>query len=123
VEIKEKMIEQLVIWLNDFYAHKFPVDSKQLSEQIYNYLVPEDRVVLTVEQYENIATLPSSLEEADKLCSMHLMLDVVKRVERKKVAEKILNDLWKERNVIGQLMIFEEHLKEKAKEFGVEIKE
>ena len=38
-------------------------------------------------------------------------------------AEKILNDLWKERNTIGQLMIFEEHLKEKAKEFGVEIKE
>ena len=123
MEIKEKMVEQLTIWLNDFYAHKFPVDSKQLSEQIYNYLVPEDRVVLTVEQYENIGTLPSSLEEADKICSMHLMLDVVKRVERKKTAEELINNLWKERNTIGQLMILEEHLKEKAKEFGVEIKE
>ena len=41
----------------------------------------------------------------------------------KETADKILNDLWKERNAIGQLMIFEEHLKEKAKEFGVEIKE
>ena len=38
-------------------------------------------------------------------------------------AEKILSDLWKKRNAIGQLMILEEHLKEKAKEFGVEIKE
>ena len=42
---------------------------------------------------------------------------------RKNTAEKILNDLWKERNAIGQLTIFEEHLKEKAKEFGVELKE
>ena len=42
---------------------------------------------------------------------------------KSEAVEKILNDLWKERNAIGQLMIFEEHLKEKAKEFGVEIKE
>ena len=41
----------------------------------------------------------------------------------KETADKILNDLWKERNAIGQLMILEEHLKEKAKEFGVPIKE
>ena len=71
--------------------------------------VSDDNIVISKQEYEILKITPDC-----EFCEGFL---------RKQTAEKILNDLWKERNAIGQLMILEEHLKEKAKEFGVEIKE
>lgn len=72
-----------------------------------------DNIVISRQEYELLKVQPDC-----EFCEGFL-----RRQTEKLTAEKILNDLWKERNAIGQLMIFEEHLKEKAKEFSVEIRE
>jgi hypothetical protein len=97
-------------------------DSTPLTKAILSYAqghatgyqqVCNDNIVISRQDYDLLKVQPDC-----EFCEGFLC-----RQTEKLTAEKILNDLWKERNAIGQLMIFEEHLKEKAKEFGVEIKE
>lgn len=78
-------------------------------------------VVLPKEDYEEYQDLLKNFD--NYLFEYRKFADGCIKVKIHDTAEKILNDLWKERNAVGQLMIFEGHLKEKAKEFSVEIKE
>ena len=101
------MIEEMAKDMLDFSMEKQPMpdsllEEMRIRERFYQVFlthaehlikkgyrkIPEDAVMLTIKQYENIATLPP-LEEADEKCSLHIMLDVVKKVERKETAEKI----------------------------------
>lgn len=90
----------------------WPDDAKEIAKVLINLgyqKVSEDSIVISKQEFD-LLNVPPDCEWCEGFLS-------------RQTAEKILNDLWKERNAIGQLMIFEEHLKEKAKEFGVEIKE
>jgi hypothetical protein len=75
--------------------------------------VGDDNIVIPKQEYELLKVQPDC-----EFCEGFL-----RKQTEQLTAEKILNDLWKERNAIGQLLILEEHLKEKAKEFSVEIRE
>jgi hypothetical protein len=97
-------------------------DGTPLTRAIINYAqghatgyqkVGDDNIVIPKQEYELLKVQPDC-----EFCEGFL-----RKQTEQLTAEKILNDLWKERNAIGQLLILEEHLKEKAKEFGVEIKE
>ena len=81
----KQIIEEMAkhIRLKTTYAH--PV---KLAEELYNIAIPENAVVLTVKQYENIAA-PPSLEETDETFSLHIVFDVIRNVERKETAERI----------------------------------
>ena len=74
--------------------------------------IPENAVVLTEQEQNKI--LKATEKRIDQL---------KKQVEltRKETAKEILTYLWKQRNVIGQLMILEEDLIELAKQYGVEV--
>lgn len=94
----------------------WPEDAKEIAKAliILGYQkVGVDSIVISRQEYELLKVKPDC-----EYCEGFLYKQVGQLA-----AEKILNDLWKERNAIGQLTIFEEHLKEKAKEFSVEIKE
>ena len=94
----------------------WPEDAKEIAKAliILGYQkVSTDDIVISKQEYELLKVQPDC-----DFCEGFL-----RKQTEQLAAEKILNDLWKERNAIGQLMILEEHLKEKAKEFGVEIRE
>ena len=94
----------------------WPEDAKEIAKAliILGYQkVSTDDIVISKQEYDILKVQPDC-----DFCEGFL-----RRQTEQLAAEKILNDLWKERNAIGQLMILEGHLKEKAKEFGVEIKE
>ena len=90
----------------------WPEDAKEIAKALIllgYQKVGADDIVISKQEYEILKITPDC-----EFCEGFLC---------KQTAEKILNDLWKERNAIGQLLILEEHLKEKAREFGIEIKE
>ena len=94
----------------------WPEDAKEIAKAliILGYQkVSTDDIVISKQEYELLKVQPDC-----DFCEGFL-----RKQTEQLAAEKILNDLWKKRNAIGQLMILEEHLKEKAKELGVEIKE
>lgn len=94
----------------------WPEDAKEIAKAliILGYQkVGTDDIVISKQEYELLKVQPDC-----EFCEGFL-----RKQTEQLTAEKILNDLWKERNTVGQLMIFEEHLKEKAKEFSVEIRE
>jgi hypothetical protein len=95
---------------------------KDVCRKIVNGFSRHDTaVVLPKENYEEYQELLKNFDSY--LFEYRKFADGYIEHSHKDTAEKLLNWLWKKRNAIGQLMIFEEHLKEKAKEFGVEIKE
>lgn len=109
---------------------EIPLIADYLIEQGYRKL-PKDSVVLTKEEYEvlanqykNLEIKYSNLSDNYRLCkdaNEVLKHNVV--TTRKETAREVLNYLWKQRNVIGQLMIFEGDLIELAKQYGVEVEE
>ena len=94
----------------------WPEDAKEIAKALiilgYQKVSTND-IVISKQEYELLKVQPDC-----DFCEGFL-----RKQTEQLTAEKILNDLWKERNTVGQLMIFEEHLKEKAKEFSVEIRE
>ena len=109
---------------------EIPLITDYLIEQGYQKL-PKDSVVLTKEEYEmlsnqykNLEIKYSNLSDNYKLCKdANEMLKRNVVTTRKETSKEILTYLWKQRNVIGQLMILEEDLIELAKQYGVEVKE
>lgn len=109
---------------------EIPLITDYLIEQGYRKL-PKDSVVLTKEEYEmlanqykNLEIKYSNLSDNYRLCkdaNETLKYNIV--TTRKETAKEILAYLWKQRNVIGQLMIFEEDLIELSKQYGVEVEE
>lgn len=88
------------------------------AEKLYNAgyrKLPEGAVVLTKEECDNKVILNEDHFER--------ALNYEREKVRKETAREILNHLRKQRNVIGQLMIFEEDLIELAKQYGVEVEE
>ena len=109
---------------------EIPLITDYLIEQGYQKL-PKDSVVLIKEEYEvlanqykNLEIKYSNLSDNYRLCK-HAN-ETLKRnaiAIRKETAKEILTYLWKQRNVIGQLMVFEEDLIELSKQYGVEVGE
>lgn len=77
--------------------------------------IPEDAVLLTKEECDNKVILNEDHFER--------ALNYEREKARKETAKEILTYLWKQRNVIGQLMIFEEDLIKLARQYGVEVEE
>ena len=137
-ELKTAMIEELG---NTLYckqdkfdlSNPFEVAKAVIEEGCIK--IPEGAVVLTREEMENLYTeeeYDKAYEQAEATIlgniadggtSCHWCIKKHEEKARKETAREILTDLWKERNAIGQLMIFEEHLIELAKQFGVEVEE
>lgn len=138
----DKMIEEMAF---DLIKATSPLGVKDLTE-VFNYekvatdlcnlwnwrKILEGSVVLSKEEYAELKQAKSLLafreetikylEDANIRYAEALELKVNKK-ERKETAKEILQELWKERNAIGQLMILEEHLIKLAKKHGVEVKE
>lgn len=116
--INQKQIDQMASDM-DYSCVKhdlWPEDAKEIAKALillgYRKVDAGD-IVISKQEYEILKVTPDC-----EFCEGFL-----RKQTEQLTAEKILNDLWKERNTVGQLMIFEEHLKEKAKEFSVEIRE
>lgn len=98
------------------------------AEALYNAgyrKIPEDSVVLTREEYENMQFVAELIGTKQKIGACDFNRVVLQRTKqaRKETAREILNYLWKQRNIIGQLMIFEKNLIELAKQYNVKIGE
>lgn len=101
--------------------------ARELYEQGYRKL-PEDSVVLTKKEYEQLKqTIISQSEESTKLCT-HLTQKIIDT--RKETAEKIFTELLKEKELIDlgcgdgtYEYIAVDDLKDLAKQYSIEIKE
>lgn len=97
--------------------------------------IPDGAVVLTKEEYEKLKNKSlfavikydeDKMKEIAKKVAKSIILGFTEKGKdeiRKETAKEILTYLWKQRNVIGQLMIFEEDLIKLARQYGVEVEE
>lgn len=119
IEEIAKLIKSVKLYGDDNYERKISYDSAlELAKYFYNAeyrKIPKDTVVLTKEECEHKVILDEDHFER--------ALNYEREKVRKETAKEILNFLWKQRNVIGQLIVFEEDLIELAKQYGVEVKE
>ena len=89
---------------------------KKLTEEInFWHKINETALILTKEECDHKVILDEDHFER--------ALNYERENVRKETAKEILTYLWKQRNIIGQLMVFEEDLIELAKQFGVEVEE
>ena len=87
---KQKQIEKLYDDITERLVGVLSCETMSVAIHLHRLgyrKIPEDAVVLTIKQYENIAA-PPSLKETDETFSFHIILDVVRKVERKETAEK-----------------------------------
>lgn len=141
---REKIIEELsnLIANNDCGKHH---DCSACAEKDYMFcqyqhlavrlydcgvkVVTEGAVVLTKKEYEELKQRPEKIhDEMDERMKEELAIEKrmgEKKAEKalKETAKEILAYLWKQRDVIGQLMIIEEDLIELAQQYAVEVEE
>ena len=129
MEDKEKQIEEMVKDIqnavNGCAKHWAEVIAKYLTEQDYRKL-PENAFILTDDNAEELANLIITSPQMQSV-----MGDLIKAWQ-KETAEKFAKDLlsiwgdlekWSEKYYEPHSGITPAHIKERAKQFGVEIKE
>ncbi len=119
IEEIAKLIKSVKLYGDDNYERKISYDSAlELAKYFYNAeyrKIPKDTVLLTKEECEHKVILDEDHFER--------ALNYEREKVRKETAKEILSYLWKQRNVVGQLIVFEEDLIELAKQYGVEVEE
>lgn len=119
IEEIAKLIKSVKLYGDDNYERKISYDSAlELAKYFYNAeyrKIPKDTVLLTKEECDHKVILDEDHFER--------ALNYEREKVRKETAKEILSYLWKQRNVIGQLIVFEEDLIELAKQYGVEVEE
>lgn len=107
LQAHQKQIEEMAKVLHDGNAHRYAdwVEYTNadltLALKLYNAgcrKIPENAVVLTVKQYENIAA-PPSLEETDETFSLPIVFDVIRKETRKETAEKFRDRLKESKTI------------------------
>ena len=137
--LKQEQIKEIENMIDSYLQGVIDGNELTLAGMIYNKILPEDSVVLSAEEYEMLVNQYKNLEiKYSNLCDNYRLCkdanETLKQniiITRKEAVEKFAKDLlsvwdilekWSEKYYEPHSGITPAHIKEYAKQFGVEIK-